>query len=161
VELHNGLRGARGTFRFISAEWCRRNINESDADLVELRCKFLRRSFWDGIEPTPGGEWNGERELFPSHSVEQHEVLLEDRGEKQLRWFHNGRPVEFHNSLCGLRDSGHPDAVERGDGRVDEPDVELDRLECKLIRCLLWDIAHSIPCDDDVKYHLQRLGAEQ
>ena len=45
---------------------------------------------------------------------------------------------------------GRPDAVERGDGRIDEPGVELDGVECKLIRRLLRNIPQSLLlCDDD------------
>ena len=159
VELHNGLRDARGTFRFISGERCGRNINESDVDLVELRGECLRRSFWNGIEPICRGDNHGSK-LFAPHTDEQYEVLLEDRGEKQLRRFHNRIRLEFHHGLRGVRDSGRPDAVERGDRRVDEPDVELDGVECKLIPRLLRDIAEPLLCGDDSGHHLQHVRVE-
>ena len=69
--------------------------------------------------------------------------------------------MELHDGLPGVRNAFQSVTLQWGDRRVDESDTELDGIECKLIRRLLWDIAHPVQCDDDNGHDLQHVRAEQ
>ena len=55
-----------------------------------------------------------------------------------------GTGVELHDGLRDVRNTFGPVTVEWCDRGIDEPDIELDRLECKFLRCLFWDVVQSL-----------------
>jgi hypothetical protein len=55
--------------------------------------------------------------------------------------------VEFYHRVCSAWDTLESLTVEWGNGSINEPDVELDRLQCELLRRLFWNGVESTPGD--------------
>ena len=83
------------------------------------------------------------RGLYAFRSEQQHDVLLEDRGQEQLRRFHDGSVWSFTTACTTPGTPSLSSPLEWSDRNIDEPDLELDELERKLLRCLFRDVIES------------------
>ena len=68
--------------------------------------------------------------------------------------------MELHHRVCNAWNTIEPGTVEWGDGGFDEPDVELDRLQCELLRRVFRDDVESALGDHNHKYDVFAFHSE-